>query len=151
MTIDAALTTQTAPVRRRPVLVTIAIVLVYISGLGNTAEGVLVILSRYDAQGADAVLTISLLGAGITLLGLLTIAVASGLSRGSRFARILITVYLGIQTVLHILTIIDADAWDVSASVQTVLELFVVAVLWLPPGAHFFRAAPAEDAALAAS
>lgn len=127
---------------RRPALVTIAIVLVYISGVGNTAEGVLVLLSRYDVQGDAAVLTVSLLGAAITLLGLLTIAVASGLSRGSRFARVLITVYLGVQTVLHVLTILDADAWDIWASVQTVAELFVIVVLWTPPGSRFFRSAP---------
>lgn len=148
MTADAAPTTETAPVLRRPVLVTLAIVLVYISGVGNTAEGVLVLLSRYDAQGDAAVLTVSLLGAGITLLGLLTIAVASGLARGSRLARVLITVYLGVQTVLHVLTIIDADAWDVWATIQTVAELFVIVVLWVRPGSTFFRSAPQGDASV---
>ena len=142
MTTEAALGIETPPPRRRPVVVTIAIVLVYISGVGNTALGVLVLLSRYDVQGDSAILTMSLLGAGIVLLGLLTIAGASSLSRGSRLARILITLYLGIQTVLHILTIIDADTWDVSATVQIVLELFAIAVLWLPPGSRFFRRNP---------
>lgn len=145
MTTDAAPGIETAPRQRRPVLVTISIVLVYISGVGNTVLGVLVLLSRYDVQGDDAILTTSLLGAGIILLGLLTIAGASSLSRGSRLARILITLYFGIQTVLHILTIVDSDTWDVSTTVQIVLELFAIAVLWLPPGSRYFGAAP-DDA-----
>ncbi|WP_375385787.1 hypothetical protein [uncultured Microbacterium sp.] len=141
-----AQTERATPVLRRPVIVTIAIVVVYISGLGNAALGLTILLSRYDVQGDQAILTVSLLGAATILLGLLTIAIASGLSRGSRFARVLITVYFGIQTVLHGLTIIDADTWDVTAAVQTVVELLVIVVLWVPPGARYFRAKPTEGA-----
>ncbi|KAA9108487.1 hypothetical protein F6B43_09375 [Microbacterium rhizomatis] len=137
--------------RRRPVIVTLAIVVVYVSGLGNAALGLLILLSRYDVQGDAAILTVSLLGAGTILLGLLTVAIASGLSRGSRFARILITVYFGIQIVLHVLTIVDADTWDVTATIQIVFELLVIAVVWLPPGARFFRPVPASGAGAAAS
>lgn len=151
MTTDAAPGIETAPRQRRPVLVTISIVLVYISGVGNTVLGVLVLLSRYDVQGDDAILTTSLLGAGIILLGLLTIAGASSLSRGSRLARILITLYFGIQTVLHILTIVDSDTWDVSTTIQIMLELFAIVVLWLPPGSRYFDAAADDPVRPAAS
>ncbi len=143
--------TDTAPGRRRPVLITIAIVFVYLSGLGNTALGVLILLSRYDVQGDAAIVTVSLLGAAITLLGLLTIAGASGLSRASRFARILITIYLGIQAVLHVITIIEGDAWDWVAAVQTAMDLFVIIVLWLPVGMRYFRAATPDHATAPAS
>ena len=70
---------------RRPVAVTVAIVLVYIGGLLNTALGVLVLLSRYEVS-ADLVLPVSLIGAATILLGLLTVAGGSALSRGSRLA-----------------------------------------------------------------
>ncbi len=45
------------------------------------AIGILVLLSRYRVDAAE-VLPVSLLGAGVILFGLLTIAVASGVARG---------------------------------------------------------------------
>lgn len=124
-------------------VVTIAVVLVYIGALTNVALGILILLSRYRVPEAD-VLPVSLLGAAIILVGLLTIAIASGLARGSRFARFLITVYFGIQTVLHIVAIATTEGWDWNAIVQLVLGVLIVGVLWLPPGArHFVRNVPA--------
>ena len=65
-------------------VVTIAVVLVYLTGVVGALIGVLVLLSRYQVDRAS-VLPVSLLGAGIILFALLTFAVASGLSRGSRW------------------------------------------------------------------
>ena len=56
-------------------------VLVYLSGLASVAIGILILLSRYQVERAE-VLPVSLLGAGVILFGLLTIAVASGVARG---------------------------------------------------------------------
>ncbi|MET0811614.1 MAG: hypothetical protein ABWY03_01080 [Microbacterium sp.] len=122
---------------RRPVVVTIAIVLVYITAFASVALGILVLLSRYEVPG-DEVLTVSLLGAAIILLGLLMIAVASGLSRGSRFSRLLITIYLVISLALRVTTIVTTDGWQWSAITQGILELAILAALWLPPGSRFF-------------
>ncbi len=124
-------------------LLTIAVVIVYVSALANVAIGVVVMLSRYDVPAAS-VLTVTLLGAGIVLLGLLIIAIASGLARGSHLSRVLVTVYVALLAVGHVTTIITSDAWDWGSIVQLVAELFVVAVVWLPPGArHFTRDEPA--------
>ncbi|MDE0546082.1 hypothetical protein [Microbacterium sp. C7(2022)] len=129
--------------RRRPVLLTIAVVIVYLSALGNVAIGVVVMLSRYDVA-QPSVLAVTLIGAAIVLLGLLIIAIASGLARGSHLSRVLVTVYVGILAVGHVATIVASDAWDWGAVVQLVAELFVVAVVWLPPGSrHFTRDEPA--------
>ena len=125
---------------RRPVVVTIAIVLVYVTALSSIAIGVLVLLSRYEVPRED-ILVVSLLGAGIILLGLLMIAVASGLGRGSRFSRLLITIYLVIAIALHVVTIITTEGWQWSAIIEGVLDLLILAALWLPPGSRFFASA----------
>jgi len=130
---------------RRPLLVTIAVVIVYISAFANVMLGILVLLSRYEAPRA-AVLPVSLLGAAIILFGLLLVAVASGLARGSRLSRILATVYLVILITLNAVTIITTDGWDWSTTVQLVVQVLVVVVLWVPPGSrHFVRVAAATD------
>lgn len=116
--------------------VTIAVVLIYISGLANTAVGILVLLSRYDVPAGD-VLAVSLLGAGVILLGLLTLAIASAIARGSRLARLLLTAYLAVQVVLHAVTI-ATTAWDAALLALTVADVFILAALWTPPGARFF-------------
>jgi len=131
-----------APRTRRPVVVTIAVVLVYIAAIADVALGILVLLSRYQVAGPD-VLVVSLLGAGIILFGLLLAAIASGLARGSRLSRVLATVFLVILIALHVATIVSTDTWDVGAIAQSVLAGFALVVLWTPPGArHFARALP---------
>jgi hypothetical protein len=122
--------------------VTIAIVLIYVTAFASLAMGIVVLLSRYDVP-EDAVLFVSLLGAAVILLGLLMIALASGLSRGSRFARTLITVYLVISIGLHVTTIVSTDVWDWSAAIQAVIDALLIAVLWLPPGSRFYARRPA--------
>lgn len=140
------MTEATAPAPRRPVVVTIAIVLIYLTALVSVAVGIVVLLSRYQVPDGD-VLFVSLLGAGVILLGLLTIALASGLSRGSRFSRALITVYLVISIGLHITTIVTTEVWDWSAAAGAVLDVLILAALWLPPGSRFY-ARPAVAASV---
>ncbi|GAA1853410.1 hypothetical protein ACFQZV_05190 [Microbacterium koreense] len=128
-----------APTPRRPIIVTVAIVLIYLTALSSVATGIIVLLSRYQVPDDD-VLSVSLVGAATILLGLLTIALASGLSRGSRFARLLVTIYLVIDVVLHVLAIATSEAWDWSPLVQAILNSAIVVVLWAPPGSRWFTA-----------
>lgn len=131
---------------------TTAVVLVYLSGLSNALIGILVLLSRYQVDRAS-VLPVSLLGAGIILFGLLTIAVASGLSRGRRFARLLVTIYLGIEFVLHVVALASTATWDWAPLAWIVVDLFIVFALWVRPGSRHFVAdatAAADGAAGAA-
>ncbi|UIN31413.1 hypothetical protein [Microbacterium binotii] len=123
---------------RRPVAVTLAVVLVSLTGAYNVVLGILVLLSRYDVAAAD-VLAVSLIGAGIILFGLLTLAVASGIARGSRLSRLLVTVYIGIQLTLHVITIVTSDTWDGLLFVQIALQIALLVVLWTPPGSRYFR------------
>lgn len=131
----------------QPILVRIAVVLVYLSGLTSVAIGILILLSRYQVDRAE-VLPVSLLGAGVILFGLLTIAVASGVARGRPGARLLLTAYLAVQFVLHIVTFVSTDSWDWAAIVELVLYAFIAIAVWTPPGSRYFQRAAASDAPL---
>ncbi|SFS16011.1 hypothetical protein SAMN04487846_3222 [Microbacterium sp. cf046] len=145
------MTAPTAPPARQPVLVRIAVVLVYLSGLTSIAIGILVLLSRYDIARAE-VLPVSLLGSAVILFGLLTIAIASGVARGRRLARLLLTIYLGVQFVLHIVTIVTTETWDWTSMAEMAAYAFIGFALWTPPGSRYFRdpAADQTDAVTAA-
>lgn len=121
--------------------------LVYLSGLTSVAIGILILLSRYQVDTAE-VLPVSLLGAGVILFGLLTIAVGSGIARGRPGARLLLSLYLAVQFVLHIVTIVSTDSWDWAAIVELVLYAFIAVAVWTPPGSRYFQPAAASDAPL---
>ncbi|WP_240747178.1 hypothetical protein [Microbacterium sp. K24] len=124
------------PPQKRPVVVSIVVVLVVLSGLSNALLGLTVLLSRYQVPDGD-VLVVSLIGAGVILFGLLTLAVAGGIRRGSRGARLLVTIYLGIQLALHVVTALTT-AWDWAVFVQAVVELLVLVAVWAPPSSRRF-------------
>ncbi len=134
-----------APVRRRPVTVALAVVFIYLGGLFSAGLGLLVLLSRYDV-GGDEVLPVSLIGAGIILFGLLTLAVGGGVGRGSRGSRLIVTVYLALLLVLQIVTVVTSDEWDWFGFAEIVIEVLILAAVWLPPGARYFRAASVAPA-----
>ena len=118
---------------------TAAVVIVYVAAFLNVGLGILVMLSRYQVESAE-VLWVSLLGAAIILLGLLTLGLASGLARGSRLARIGITLSFGVLIVLHVLSIITTDGWDWSSMIQLALQVAALLLVWTPPGSrHFAR------------
>lgn len=132
---------------KRPVVVTIVVVLVAIGGALSIVSGLLLLLSRYRVTD-DLVLTVSLLGAGTALFGLLNIAVAAGIARGSSLARMLATMFGVLEIIVHVTTIGSTDGFDASAAIDLALSVVVVALLWLPPGSRYFRAvAPAPAAA----
>lgn len=119
-------------------IVTIAVILVYISAIANVVLGTLVLLSRYGVDRAD-VLPVSLLGAAVILFGLLLLAVASGIARGSRLSRTLATVYLGVLLVLSLITVFTTDGWDWGSILDLAVETLILIALWAPPGARHFR------------
>lgn len=137
--------TDTPPIpESQPILVRVAVVLIYLSGFASVAIGILVLLSRYRVPAAE-VLPVSLLGAGVILLWLLTIAVASGVARGRRLARWLLTIYLAVQSLQHVITIVRADTWDSTSVAVIALYAFIAVAVWTPPGSRYFRAASAEE------
>ncbi len=122
--------------QKRPAVITVVMILVVLSGLSNALLGIILLLSRYQVADED-VLPVSLVGAGVILFGLLTLAVAAAIGRGSRLARLLLTIYLAIQLILHAVTAATTD-WDWAVLVQAVVEVLVLAALWAPPGSRHF-------------
>lgn len=131
--------TDQAVTVRRPLAVTLVVAFVYVVGFYDAALGILVLLSRYEMQRTEDVVIVSLLGAGIILFGLLLVAVAAGVGHGSRLSRILVTVYVGIQAILYVVTIVTTDPWDWWSLGALVVHVAILAALWLPPGSRYFR------------
>lgn len=128
------------PMTRRPLVVTLVVVLTALNGIGSALVGTLILLSRYDVPAGD-VLAVSLIGAGVILFGLLTLAVAGAIGRGSRLARLLATIYLGVQLLLAALSFLLTD-WDAWSIVSVAIDLLTLLALWLPPGARYFARQP---------
>lgn len=134
--------TAPVPATPRPAVVTLAVVLVYIGGFANTALGILILLARYEVPD-DEVLAVSLVGAATILLGLLTVAGASSLARGSRLARVLLTAYLAVLGVLQGLSLTLTDR-DLAVIIPLVATIAVIAAVWIPPTSRrYFRQATA--------
>lgn len=131
------MTDEIVATRATPLAVIVAVILAYVTGLVGVVVGTFTLLSRYDVPDAE-VLSVSLLGSGIILLGLLTIGVASGLSRGSRLARLTVTAYIAVWLVLNFFTILTAGGWGLAAVVQIVIEVLLLIGMWVPPGSRFF-------------
>lgn len=129
--------TEQPRTKKRPVVVSVVVVLIVLSGLSNALLGLTVLLSRYQVPDGD-VMVVSLIGAAVILFGLLTVAVAAAIGRGSRLARLLLTIYLGIQLVLHAVTALTTT-WDWAVLVQSLLEVLVLVAVWAPPGSRHFR------------
>lgn len=124
---------------RRPGLLTAAVVIMYVAGFGNTAVGVAVLLSRYDQTTPEDVLATSLIGSAMALFGLFMVAVAAGIGRGSGLSRVLATIYVAAQIVLHVVSFVSEHAWDWGSAAALVLDVALLAVLWAPATSRYFR------------
>ena len=137
---------------RPPARVIVVVVLTYIAGILDIIAGVLLILLRYDdvVQADGEAYWITLWGAAMILLGLLTIAMASGLTRGRNSARIFVTVLMSISLLLSIVDVVisptDASSWW-SLAIGGLLSALVILALWAGRSAEFFRRSRALPAA----
>lgn len=113
-------------------------VLAYTTGFLSTGIGILVLLSRYEGE-ADERLALSIVGAAIALFGLLTVALAAGLRRGSGLSRLLISVFLGILALLSAVVVASSDQWDWGATATAAGAALLIVLLWTPPVARGFR------------
>ncbi len=118
--------------------VTIAVALIYIAGIGGAMFGVLFLLARYGVEASEAV-AVSFVGVGIILFGLLSVAAASGLRRGSGLSRLFITALAGVLIVLQGVSLTSAHAWSWWSFGEIVLYAAVIVALWAPPAGRFFR------------
>jgi hypothetical protein len=125
---------------RRPVEVTVIVVLTYVSAIVDIVSGLLLILARYlpDLTGTPLRSFVTVGGAVVVLFGFLTIAVASGVARGDRNARLIMTVLLGLAIlVAGFAILVDPGAlWF--QLVNVVLGVVVIVVLWTGRARQFF-------------
>lgn len=137
---------------RPPARVIVIVVLTYIAGLLDIGAGILLILLRYDQAVRDdgAAYDITLWGAAMILLGLLTIAMASGLTRGRNTARIFVTALMGVSVLFSVVDLVaspaDASSWW-SFAIGGVIAALVILALWAGRSAEFFRRSRALPAA----
>ncbi|MFC9917291.1 hypothetical protein [Agromyces binzhouensis] len=133
---------ETRSTPRPPKRIIAVVVLTYLAGLVDIALGVLLVLARYDAevQREGEQLPVTLLGAALILIGLLTIAMASGLTRARNSARIFVTVLMGLSLATTALDLVrDADA--IRSALGAIVPVAVILVLWTGRGARYFREA----------
>lgn len=84
-------------------------------------------------------MAVSLIGSGIMLFGLLSVAAASGLGRGSGLSRVFVTALAAILMALQVWSLIETHDFSGWSIAQIVLHVAVIAALWLPPSGRFFR------------
>jgi cation-transporting ATPase E len=113
------------------VVTTAVAVLAYVCGVLATGFGILVFLGRYDPDVSTAAFSLS--GAAIALFGLLVLAVAAGVRRGSGLSRLMLTIFLGLLLAVSGSVLILGDRWDAGAAVAMVGAAGVIALLWTPP------------------
>ncbi|AYF98211.1 hypothetical protein [Protaetiibacter intestinalis] len=127
------------PPPRRPVAVTLAVIVVYLGAILSVVLGVIVLLARYETDDDAERLVVSLLGIGIALFGLLGVSVASGLARGSRLSQWLLTLFAVSQLVLQGIAVTVDRAVDVVTAVAIGLEVLLLVALWLPTSRRYMR------------
>lgn len=126
---------------RVPKRVIAVVVLTYISGILDIIAGILLILLRYDdeVRRAGDAYAITLLGAAMLLIGLLTIAMASGLTRGRNSARIFVTVLVTLSTIVAIIDFVQHPSAVWSLVIGGVIAVLIILALWAGRPAEFFR------------
>ena len=132
---------------RRPLGVTLVVLLTWLSAIGDFIGGAALLAGADDrSMRADLGLTkVEMRWSGGVVLGLgvVTVLVAIGLSRGSRFARFLVALVMVAHTVGAVWAMTQLD-WDeqrstgVSAIIQVVLSLLVLALLFGKKADRFF-------------
>lgn len=124
-----------------PVPVVVVVVLAYALGVLDIVAGLVLILLRYDAEvrATGNAFTITWWGAGLIIAGLFAIAVASGLTRARRDARVLATIAAGLSALIAVadLAVDPSFPWFQLAVIA--VAALVVLALWTGRSGRFFR------------
>ena len=130
--------------KRRPPVVTLIVVLTYISAFVSILSGIIIVLSRYFPElNSDVTRSfVTIAGAVVILFGCLVISVASGLARGDRAGYIILTVILVLTVIISTLSavITPGERWDSLASVA--ISGTILAILWTRHVRRYFYAKP---------
>lgn len=125
-----------APRVAAAVITTAVAVLAYVFGILAIGFGILIFLGRYDPDVSTS--TFSLTGAAIALFGLLVLAVAAGVRRGSGLSRLMLTIFLGLAILLSALVLVLGERWAWGAAITAAVAALIIVLLWTPPVARGF-------------
>lgn len=129
------------PSPRPPAPVVWVVVLAYALGVLDIAAGLVLILLRYDEEVRETgnAFTITWWGAAMIISGLFVIAVASGLTRARRDARVLATTAVALSALVAVIDLaIDPEHPWFHFAVIAVSALVILA-LWTGRSGRFFR------------
>jgi Na+/melibiose symporter-like transporter len=129
---------------RRPGGVTLVAVFAYISGVLDVVGGafLLILTAVYAATNRVPGPPLAVTVAIITLVvGMITLAVASGLLRGRRGARTIVTVLQIISIVSSVLSIFAQPSTMIGEIISILVALFVVVLLHAGRANSFFGSA----------
>jgi hypothetical protein len=126
--------------RAAPKELAVVVILGVASGIGEVILGVVVVFARYadSIQGTSAYSLVTITGAALILLGLLTAAVASGLLRADRTARIVCTVLLALGVAAHVATLLMSTSTAVAAAIAALLCVAAIIVMWTGRSSRWF-------------
>ena len=127
--------------KKKRLLELVAITIVaHVSALIMILTGVLFLFSRYIPEfTASERSAVTYLGAVMVMLGFLAVSIASGVSRGDRASRILLTIVLSTVLLLLILGVIFDG--DLSVPLVIAIALFAspIAILWTGRRRRYFK------------
>jgi hypothetical protein len=137
---------STATRPRRPVSVTLVMILMWLGAIATAASGIYLIVQAADPgvladYGGNARI-VRAVGIAQVLLGVVVALVAVGIGRGSEFARFLVTLVLILRIVADVFIAAqygEAFVWQIVAAV--LWSLFVLFLLWNSRAGGYFRPA----------
>ncbi len=129
---------------RRPFSVTVAVVLTWISAIGSLLGGILfIVIARDPAElrtlgiTSTTAWTAAVIG---LVLGLVTAAVANGLSSGRRFSRFLVTLLMLARIASSFWNLAEFGSGQLFNSIASILAAAIVLfLLWNLRARRFFR------------
>jgi hypothetical protein len=126
---------------KRPVTVTLVVIVLYALGVAQILLGIVGLFDRYESGviGTGLAAATTIVAAGLILFGLFVIALASGVARGSRLSRTIVTVVLALSIALDALTVIGSSRVPVETVVEASVMALAILALWVPPASRYLR------------
>ncbi|MGN6125701.1 MAG: DUF7144 family membrane protein [Humibacter sp.] len=127
---------------RRPASVTLIAVLAWIEGAFDIIAGVLLLVFQNQPSvkaawyGPTALVTSAIVA---ILFGLIVVLIAGGLLRGSRGARIIVTVVQLLAIVADAFTAFASPSQFAWAAISALISLIIIILLWTGRANDFFR------------
>jgi len=126
---------------RRPRGVTVIGVVVYVGGIVDIVSGsMLLVLATGAALLASPVPGGLLTAITVIIAGIIVVAVADGLMRGSTLARLVVTVVRGVSIIVQVVALTAGGVALLGGIVSLLISVIVLSWLWTPSANAYFAA-----------